>query len=119
MTDLLEDEFGDIIGKARFGLDLSADEVAGQVGISAADLQVLEDCLRSPTKAESDRLAALLDLDPERLLAVAQDAYVPDPVPLDHGGVTHPHHPLPADARHSVRGGRPCNRPGRGRGSRC
>ena len=87
MTDLLEDEFGDIIGKARFGLDLSADEVAGQVGISAADLEVLEDCLRSPTKAESDRLAALLNLDPERLLAVAQDAYVPDPVPLDHGGV--------------------------------
>ena len=87
MTDLLEDEFGDIIGKARFGLDLSADEVAEQVGISAADLEVLEDCLRSPTKAESDRLAALLDLDPERLLAVAQDAYVPDPVPLDHDGV--------------------------------
>lgn len=87
MTDLLEDEFGDIIGKARFGLDLSADAVAKQVGISTADLEVLEDCLRSPTKAESDRLAALLHLNPERLLAVAQDAYVPDPVPLDHGGV--------------------------------
>ena len=87
MTDLLEDEFGDIIGKARFGLDLSADEVAGQVGISTDDLEVLEDCVRSPTKTESDALAAVLNLDPERLLAVAQDAYVPNPVPLDHGGV--------------------------------
>ena len=87
MTDLLEDEFGDIIGKARFGLDLSAEHVARQVGISTAELQVLEDCRRSPTRAESDRLAALLDLDPERLLAVARDAYVPNPVPLDHGGM--------------------------------
>lgn len=87
MTDLLEDEFGDIIGKARFGLDLSAEDVAGQVGISTAELKVLEDCLRSPTRAESDRLAALLNLDPERLLAVARDAYVPNPVPLDHGGI--------------------------------
>ena len=87
MTDLLEDEFGDIIGKARFGLDLSAEDVAGQIGVPTSDLEVLEDCLRSPTKAESDALAALLNLDPERLLAVAQDAYVPEPVPLDHGGV--------------------------------
>ena len=87
MTDLLEDEFGDIIGKARFGLDLSADEVAGRVGISSDDLEVLEDCARSPTKAESDALAAVLNLDPERLLAVARDAYVPDPAPLDYGGV--------------------------------
>ena len=66
MTDLLEDEFGDIIGKARFGLNLSAADVAGQVGISTDDLEVLEDCARSPTKAESDALAALLNLDPER-----------------------------------------------------
>ena len=87
MTDLLEDEFGDIIGKARFGLNLSAEDVAGRVGISTADLEVLEDCARSPTKAENDALAAVLNLDPERLLAVAQDAYVPDPVPADRGGV--------------------------------
>ena len=87
MTDLLEDEFGDIIGKARFGLNLSAADVAGQVGISAGELAVLEDCERSPTRAESDALAALLNLNPKRLWAVAQDAYVPNPVPLDHGGV--------------------------------
>ena len=87
MTDLLEDEFGDIIGKARFGLDLSAEEVAGQVGISTDELAVLEDCARSPTRVESNALAAVLNLDPARLLAVAQDAYVPTPVPLDHGGV--------------------------------
>ena len=87
MTDLLEDEFGDIIGKARFGLNLSAEDVAGRVGISTADLEVLEDCARSPTKAENDALATVLNLDPERLLAVAQDAYVPDPVPADRGGV--------------------------------
>lgn len=87
MTDLLEDEFGDIIGKARFGLNLSAEDVAGRVGIAAAELAVLEDCERSPTKTESDALAAVLNLDPDRLLAVARDAYVPNPVPLDHGGV--------------------------------
>ncbi|MYA58988.1 MAG: MBL fold metallo-hydrolase [Chloroflexi bacterium] len=87
MTDLLEDEFGDIIGKARFGLNLSADDVAGQVGISTDELAVLEDCERSPTRAETDALAAVLNLDPERLLAVARDAYVPNPVPLDHGGL--------------------------------
>lgn len=87
MTDLLEDEFGDIIGKARFGLDLSAEHVAGQVGISTAELQVLEDCRRSPTRAQNDALAAMLNLDPERLWAVAQDAYVPNPVALDHGGM--------------------------------
>jgi len=87
MTDLLEDEFGDIIGKARFGLNLSSEDVAGQVGISTDELAVLEDCERSPTRAESDALAAMLNLDPQRLHAVAQDADVPDPVPLDHGGV--------------------------------
>lgn len=86
-TELLEDEFGDIIGKARFGLGLSAEDVAGQVGLSTSDLEILEDCERSPTKTESDRLAAALNLVPERLLAVARDAYVPSPVPLDHGGV--------------------------------
>ncbi|MDE2902220.1 MAG: MBL fold metallo-hydrolase [Chloroflexota bacterium] len=87
MTDLLEDEFGDIIGKARFGLNLSAEDVAAQVGISTEELAVLEDCERTPTRAESDALAAALNLDSQRLLAVARDAYVPDPVPLDHGGV--------------------------------
>ena len=43
--------------------------------------------MRSPTRTESDALAAVLKLHPVRLLAVAQDAYVPNPVPLDHGGV--------------------------------
>ena len=87
MTDLLEDEFGDIIGKARFGLNLSADDVAERVGISTDELAVLEDCERSPTRAESNALAARLNLDPDRLWAVARDAYVPNLVPLDHGGV--------------------------------
>jgi glyoxylase-like metal-dependent hydrolase (beta-lactamase superfamily II) len=87
MIELLEDEFGDIIGKARFGLGLSEENVAAQVGISTDELQVLEDCQRSPTEAENNALASVLNLDPDRLLAVARDAYVPNPVPLDHGGV--------------------------------
>ncbi len=83
--DLLEDEFGDIIAKARFGRGQSAAAAAAAAGISAADLAALEGCERAPSRDESDGLAAALALEPACLWAIARDAWSPAPVALDDG----------------------------------
>lgn len=73
----LEDEFGDIIGKARFGLKKSVADVANAARVSEADLNALENYERKPTRAESDALARALNLNADRLWAVATGAYQP------------------------------------------
>ena len=42
MYTQLEDEFGDIVGKARRGQELSIEVVATQAGLSAGDLERIE-----------------------------------------------------------------------------
>lgn len=73
----LEDEFGDVIGKARRGLGLEPAEVARRADLDEATLESMEDCERQPTQAESERLAAALELHAPSLWDVAAEAWRP------------------------------------------
>ena len=84
MTDLLEDEFGDIVGKARHGLDLSLSGLGAQANIGEDDLQSFEMYQRTPSRQESDRIADVLDLDSACLWAAAREAWSPESVSLEH-----------------------------------
>src|SRR5438132_11534930 len=53
----LEDDFCDIVKKARTGQGLSVADVARTTGLPAGDLMVLERGGRSPTKAEVRTIA--------------------------------------------------------------
>ena len=73
----LEDEFGDIIRKARVGLGLSREQVAEDVGVSPQVIAAFEAYERSPSQAESDAIAARLRLNAKALWDVACGAYSP------------------------------------------
>ncbi len=77
MAYALEDEFGDIIGKARRGLGLSASDVAVQVGVSVDDLQKMESYALTPEQAVIDRLASVLGLQNARLGSIAREEWEP------------------------------------------
>ena len=79
MPYALEDEFGDIIGKARRGLGLSAAAVAEQVGVGAGDIEKMEDYTLTPDQAVIGRLAAALGLEEARLGAIAREEWEPAP----------------------------------------
>ena len=79
MPYALEDEFGDIIGKARRGLGLSVASVAEQVGVSAGDVEKMEDYTLTPDQAVVGRLAAALGLQEDRLGAIAREEWEPAP----------------------------------------
>ena len=85
-TAPLEDEFGDVIGKARRGLGLEPGEAARRAGLDEAVVRSMEDCERQPTRAESDGLAAALELDAPSLWDVAADAWRPRPQPAALAG---------------------------------
>ncbi len=71
----LEDEFADIVAKAR--LAQSPEEVAKAAGVSEQDLRALENYERQPTEHEARALARVLNLDADRLLAVANGTWSP------------------------------------------
>ena len=77
MAYALEDEFGDIIGKARRGLGLSVAAVAKQVGVSAGEIEEMERYALTPDQAVIDRLAAMLGLQEARLGAIAREEWEP------------------------------------------
>ncbi len=79
----LEDDFCDIIKKARMGLGLSIGEVAEKSGIRPDAVTVLERAGRTPTKTEVSALAGTLELRPEPLIQIAIDGWQPaDPPTL-------------------------------------
>ncbi len=86
-TTPLEDEFGDVIGKARRGLGLEPAEAAQRADLDEAVVRSMEDYERQPTRAESDRLAAALELHAPSLWDVATEAWRPQaqPATLDGG----------------------------------
>jgi hydroxyacylglutathione hydrolase len=86
MTDLLEDEFGDILGKGRFGLGLSVADIARLTEVPEAHIEKLEAYQRQPSKAECDHIAKALRLHPESLWAIATSTWAPAPVELDQTG---------------------------------
>ena len=79
MAYALEDEFGDIIGKARRGLGLSVAAVAEHVGVSAGDIEKVESYELTPEQAAIDRIAGILGLDSGRLGAIAREEWEPNP----------------------------------------
>ena len=77
----LEDEFYDIIGKARWGKGLDLDELATASGLSADAINYLEKGQTQPTDEQVGKLARALDLVPNRLLLIAKNQYHPKPTP--------------------------------------
>lgn len=74
---VLEDEFGDVIRKARQGLGLSVEELAREAGIGPEELSSMEGYRRAPSREESDRLARCLGLGAGPLWAIAEGRYAP------------------------------------------
>ena len=79
MAYALEDEFGDIIGKARRGLNVSPSHIATAAGISEAELARMEQYTLKPTETQVLRLAEVLNLDGTKLLDIATEAWEPEP----------------------------------------
>lgn len=78
---LLEDEFGDIILKARAGLGLSVDFVSKHTGMTKTEVTMVEGYSKFPNLREIELLAAVLHLNPIRLGDIAFHRYVPKPTP--------------------------------------
>ena len=78
MAYALEDEFGDIIGKARRGQNLSASQITTAAGITEAELARMEQYTLKPTETQVLRLAEVLNLDGTKLLDIAQEQWEPE-----------------------------------------
>lgn len=74
---MLEDDFSDIIRKARFGLSLPLLDVARSSGVGAERLQALEASQASPDEGEVVSLASVLGLRAQALAEVAFGRYLP------------------------------------------
>jgi len=83
MNVQLEDEFGDILEKARDGKSWSQDDLAREAEVPVAAIRRMERCEAAPSDDEVRRLARALDLDFPALVAIAQGEWSPAPVPAD------------------------------------
>jgi glyoxylase-like metal-dependent hydrolase (beta-lactamase superfamily II) len=81
----LEDEFGDVVKKARSGLGLTQAELGARAGLSEADVRAIEAYTLRPDEAHVRRLAAILGLRPDQLWALAQDSWSAPDVPWTIG----------------------------------
>lgn len=79
----LEDEFGDIIGKARRGNGLSLSRVASQAGITDAQLSQMEAYTLKPTADQVHRIAEVLGLNGSKLADIAMERWAPAPAPAE------------------------------------
>ena len=73
----LEDEFGDVVGKARRGQERTVEEVAERAGIAAGDLERIEAYEWIPDGGIVEGLAEALSLHAGRLRASAEAAWFP------------------------------------------
>lgn len=80
----LEDEFGDIIGKARAGLGYSTEALSRMAGVPAHDLSDLEKYRRAPSQEEVVSLANALNLDAAKLAEIARGAWHPKSEPWEN-----------------------------------
>lgn len=78
---LLEDDFCDIVKKARMGQGRSVEAVAQASGMRAVDLSTLERGSRVPSDAEARAIANALSLRADALSAIAAGQWVPAPPP--------------------------------------
>ena len=79
----LEDEFGDIIGKARRGNGLSLNHVANKAGITDAQLSRMEAYTLKPTEDQVHKIAEALGLNGSKLADIAMERWAPAPVPSE------------------------------------
>lgn len=75
----LEDEFGDVIGKARRGQEIPPAELAARAGLELQQLEQAERYTYVPPEGVVRALASLLGLDPDNLWASATGTYAPTP----------------------------------------
>ncbi len=80
MTYTLEDEFGDIIGKARRGQGWSIAQIADTTGLAETQLSQMENCTLKPTENQTRQIAQALNLDGAKLVDIAMERWVPEPV---------------------------------------
>lgn len=80
MAYALEDEFGDIIGKARRGLGLSTAQIADATDLTEAQLSQMEDYTLKPTENQTHKIARALNLDGAKLVDIAMERWAPEPV---------------------------------------
>ena len=73
----LEDEFGDVVGKARRGQEMSAAQLAGLTGLSEEELNEIEEYRLSPQVEAIDRLADILGLASDKLRGSAAKRFFP------------------------------------------
>ncbi|MDE0301165.1 MAG: MBL fold metallo-hydrolase [Candidatus Poribacteria bacterium] len=83
MAYQLEDEFGDIIGKARRGNGLSLNHVANEAGITDAQLSQMEAYTLKPTEDQVHKIAKALGLNGSKLVDIAMERWAPAPVPSE------------------------------------
>lgn len=79
MPSILEDEFGDILEKARDGKNWSQADLAQAVNVPVHDIQRMERYELIPDDAGISAVAAALDLDASALHAIAHEAWQPEP----------------------------------------
>lgn len=77
----LEDDFCDIVKKARLGQGRSVEAVAQASGMRAGDLSTLERGSRLPSDAEVRAIAKTLGLRADALSAIAAGQWAPSPPP--------------------------------------
>jgi hydroxyacylglutathione hydrolase len=74
---MLEDGFGDIIGKARTGLGITLKQMADATQLAVDRLRLLEECEVDATPEERGQLASALGLHPQALARIARNEYHP------------------------------------------
>ena len=77
MYTQLEDEFGDVVGKARRGQEIAVAALADRVGLTAGDIAKIEDYELVPATDTIERLSQALGLHPGKLQASAAQAFFP------------------------------------------
>ncbi len=77
----LENEFGDIIQKARMGLGLTLKQVSEKANIPVHLLEEMESCRHRPSKEDVSLLAPVLGLHPAKLYAIAMGSWHPEEFP--------------------------------------
>jgi hydroxyacylglutathione hydrolase len=84
MSIPLEDNVGDIIGKAQRGLGIDDEELAKRLEISSYELSVVKEVANAPGEAV-DKLATALELDARSLQELAEGKYTPTARPPEPG----------------------------------
>ncbi len=82
----LEDEFGDIVGKARRGQKIPEAHLADAAGLSPYDINAIEDYTLIPSDDQIISLATVLGLNASRLIRIVRGEYIPQHPDLQQWG---------------------------------